>query len=163
MTTSTIHCGYVPGCIGRIAELHAQYYHQLVGFGLTFEAKVTRELTQFCENYDKERDGLWLLINSGRVEGSIAIDGHGADGDGAHLRWFITSDNARGNGNGASLLMRAIEFCQHKNYRQIHLSTFEGLNAARHLYEKFGFVLVDQKRGVQWGTEVNEQRFLRRA
>jgi hypothetical protein len=38
--------------------------------------------------------------------------------------------------------------------------SFEGLGAARHLYEKRGFRLVEQRRGKQWGTEVNEQRFL---
>jgi hypothetical protein len=31
--------------------------------------------------------------------------------------------------------------------------------AARHLYEKTGFRLVEQRRGSQWGVEVNEQRF----
>jgi len=40
------------------------------------------------------------------------------------------------------------------------LWTFEGLHAARHLYEKSGFQLVEQYRGTQWGTEVNEQQFL---
>jgi hypothetical protein len=34
-----------------------------------------------------------------------------------------------------------------------------GLNAARHLYEKAGFSLVEQQAGTQWGTQVNEQRF----
>jgi hypothetical protein len=38
--------------------------------------------------------------------------------------------------------------------------TFEGLDAARHLYEKNGFRLAEQQRGIQWGREVNEQRFV---
>ena len=33
------------------------------------------------------------------------------------------------------------------------------LDAARHLYGKFGFVLAEQFQGMQWGKEVNEQRF----
>jgi hypothetical protein len=41
----------------------------------------------------------------------------------------------------------------------VYLWTFEGLDAARHLYEKSGFRLALQKRGAQWGAEVNEQRF----
>jgi hypothetical protein len=40
--TIDISTGYRPGAIGRIAELHARYYHPLVGFGLAFESKVAR-------------------------------------------------------------------------------------------------------------------------
>ncbi len=158
-----IHTGYVPGCIGRIAELHAACYHALAGFGVAFEARVARELAQFCERYDATRDALWLLRADGRIEGAIAIDGHGvARGEGAHLRWFILSDGLRGQGQGKALLGRAMAFCDSRGYDQVHLATFEGLDAARHLYESFGFTLASQQRGSQWGTEVNEQVFVRR-
>lgn len=155
----TIHQGYLPGSIGRIAELHARYYHQLVGFGLPFESKVARELSGFCERYVTGSDSLWLALDNGMVEGSIAIDGAKAGNDGAHLRWFITSNKARGTGIGNALLTAAMEFCQSQGYERVHLWTFEGLGAARHLYEKFGFQLVQQQPGMQWGAEVNEQRF----
>jgi hypothetical protein len=39
--------GYVPGSIGRVAELHGTYYHDHWGFGLFFEAKVASELSAF--------------------------------------------------------------------------------------------------------------------
>ena len=154
-----IHEGYLPGCIGRVAELHARYYHQLVGFGVAFEAKVARELAQFCEQYDSHRDGLWLALGNDVVEGCIAIDGSHADQDGAHLRWFITSNGVRGTGVGTTLLSAAMQFCQSQRYQRVYLWTFDGLGAARHLYEKFGFRLVHQQRGRQWGREVDEQRF----
>jgi RimJ/RimL family protein N-acetyltransferase len=154
-----IHKGYLPGCIGRVAELHARYYHQLVGFGVAFEAKVARELAQFCEQYDGYRDGLWLALGNDVVEGSIAIDGSHADQDGAHLRWFITSNGVRGTGVGTTLLSAAMQFCQSQRYERVYLWTFEGLAAARHLYEKVGFRFVHQQRGRQWGREVDEQRF----
>lgn len=67
--TLTIHKGYMPGSIGRIAELQARYYHQLVGCGLPFENKVARELSEFCERYVDERDGLWLALQDGNIEG----------------------------------------------------------------------------------------------
>jgi GNAT superfamily N-acetyltransferase len=157
--TPIICKNYQPGSIGRIAELHALYYSKLVGFGLPFESKVARELAEFCERYDDERDGLWLVLQDGRIEGSIAIDGSHAEQDGAHLRWFITSDKLRGTGMGAALLAAAMGFCQSRQYHRTYLWTFEGLGAARHLYEKFGFRQVFQQRGTQWGAEVNEQRF----
>lgn len=161
--TLTIHRNYTPGTIGRIVELHARYYRELVGFGLPFEIKVARDLSGFCERYDSERDGLWLAVQDGIMEGSIAVDGSHAGEEGAHLRWFITSDKIRGTGVGTALLTSAMEFCQSRHYEQVYLWTFEGLGAARHLYEKFGFRLALQQRGTQWGTEVNEQRFELRA
>jgi GNAT superfamily N-acetyltransferase len=159
--TLTIQKDYLPGAIGRIVELHACYYSKLVGFGLPFEAKVAREISEFCERYDSERDGLWLVLQDGHIEGAIAIDGSHAEQDGALLRWFIASDKMRGTGVGSALLTSAMAFCQSQKYQQVYLWTFEGLGAARHLYEKFGFRLALQQRGTQWGAEVNEQRFER--
>ena len=77
-----------------------------------FESKVARELSEFCERYVDSRDGLWLALNEGVIEGSIAIDGIRAGQDGAHLRWFIASDRARGTGVGTALLTSAMAFCR---------------------------------------------------
>jgi GNAT superfamily N-acetyltransferase len=126
-----------------------------------FESRVARELAAFCERYDEARDGLWLALVDGRIEGAIAIDGQHADTEGAHLRWFITSDRLRGSGAGSRLLDRALTFCDERRYPKTTLWTFEGLQAARHLYEKHGFRLVHQQPGRQWGAEVLEQRFER--
>jgi GNAT superfamily N-acetyltransferase len=161
--SAVLHQGYLPGCIGRVTELHADYYARQSGFGVHFESLVARDMAAFCERYDPTRDGLWLLLLDGRVEGSIAIDGLHADSDGAHLRWFITSDRLRGSGAGTRLLTRALAFCDAHPYRQTYLWTFDGLQAARHLYEKHGFRLVRQQAGRQWGAEVLEQRFERLA
>lgn len=158
MATNLIK-GYVPGSIGRIVELHASYYDQHAGFGLFFEGKVARELSEFLFRYDENRDGLWLAIADGQVEGSIVIDGLHAEEEGAHLRWFIVSGHRRGNGLGNLLLATALDFCRSRRYKRVYLWTFEGLHTARHLYEKYGFQLTEQKWGAQWGTEVNEQRF----
>ena len=157
--TFQLHQGYLPTAIGRMVELHARYYSALVGFGLPFEAKVAQELAEFCQRYDAGRDGLWLLLQDGRVEGSIAIDGSKAAGQGAHLRWFMTSDTVRGTGVGNQLLKQALSFCLSRAYPKVYLSTFEGLHAARHLYEKSGFELTYQAPGQQWGAKVNEQIF----
>lgn len=152
----------MPGSIGRIAELHAKYYSDNWGFGLFFEAKVAGELSEFLCRYDEGRDRFMTVWTDGRLEGSIAIDGIHAETEGAHLRWFIVSERLRGTGAGGLLMNNAIHFCRKRGYKRIFLWTFEGLDAARHLYEKEGFRLVDQKKGTQWGTEVKEQCFLLR-
>jgi GNAT superfamily N-acetyltransferase len=150
--------GYIPGSLGRVAELHGVYYHENLGFGLFFEAKVSTELSAFLKRYDESHDGFWTALVDGRIEGSITIDGIRAESEGAHLWWFIMSDVLRGKGLGSQLIDTAINFCRSEGYKTIYLWTFEGLNAARHLYEKSGFTLVKEHRGKQWGTEVNEQR-----
>lgn len=160
--TMDLHRGYLPGCIGRVAELHATYYARTSGFGRPFEVKVASELAAFCERFDAHRDGLWLVVQNDRIEASIAIDGRLADTDGAHLRWFIASDAVRGTGVGHSLLSAALAFCDDRRYERCFLWTFDALHAARHLYEKHGFGLDRTLRGGQWGTVVNEQRFVRR-
>ena len=151
--------GYVPGAIGRVAELHGTYYHAQWGFGLFFEAKVAAELVEFLGRYDDTSDGFWIASLVMRVEGSVTIDGLHAEDEGAHLRWFIMSDALRGRGVGNRLLTTAIDFCRSRGYLRVYLWTFEGLSAARHLYEKIGFKLVEQRRGTQWGATDNEQRF----
>lgn len=159
----SIETGYIPGSIGRISELHGIYYHKHWGFGLYFEAKVATELSEFFRRYDKKSDGIWMASVDGRIEGSVAIDGVGAEKEGAHLRWFIVSDVLRGKGVGRKLIHRAVDFCRARGYKRVYLWTFEGLNAARHLYEDVGFQLIKQQQGVQWGTTVNEQYFALRS
>jgi len=155
----TIFTGYLPGAIGRIVELHASYYHLDWGFGVFFEARVAKEMSEFLSRFDETRDGLWIVSLNDRIEGGIAIDSIKARTDGAHLRWFILSPEVRGRGFGHRLMEEAISFCKKKDYRKIYLETFEGLCAARHLYEKFGFRLMQEAEGGQWGKKVTEQKF----
>jgi len=151
--------GYIPGSIGRVAELHGTYYHDRWDFGLFFEAMVATDLSGFLSRYDETRDGFWTASMDGRVEGHITIDGIHAEKKGAHLRYFIVSDALRGKGIGSRLINTALAFCKQAGHKRIYLWTFEGLHPARHLYEKAGFSLVEQRTGSQWGTLVNEQRF----
>ncbi len=160
MTNNELITGYVPGALGRVAELHGKYYNEHWGFGFQFESGIARGFAEFLERYDETRDGIWLAISKGTVEGAIVIDGLHAETAGAHLRWFIVSDALRGTGMGNKLLETAIKYCRQQGYPSVYLHTFEGLDAAKHLYEKSGFQLVEQHLGRQWGTEVNEQKFV---
>ena len=151
--------GYVPGSIGRVAELHGTYYHDAWDFGLFFEAMVATDLSGFLSRYDETRDGFWTASMNGRVEGHITIDGIHAEENGAHLRYFIVSDALRGKGIGSRLINTALAFCRQAGHKKVYLWTFEGLDPARHLYEKAGFRIVEQRTGSRWGTLVNEQLF----
>jgi len=153
--------GYLPGCIGDIASLHARFYAANWGFGAFFEKKVATELAQFAGALPAEGKALWLSVERGRVLASLAIDGHADQVCGAaHLRWFIVDDSLRGTGIGRQLMTNAMRFVDAR-YGETYLWTFKGLDAARHLYESFGFHLDEESEGHQWGTKVTEQRFVR--
>lgn len=150
--------GFVPGALGRVVELHGTYYSRHWGFGVFFEAKMAADMAELANRYDEGRDGLWTVSVAGRVEGSIAIDGRDTPAA-AVLRWYIVSDALRGTGVGRRLLATAVDFCRDRRYTRLSLWTFAGLDAARHLYEEYGFRLAEEQRGARWGTEVTEQRF----
>ena len=155
-----IAAGYLPGLIGRVVELHALYYARNWHFTAFFEARVATEMRQFITRYDPSRDATWSALVDRTIDASITIDGIDAAGQGAHLRWFIASERVRGQGLGRRLLERAMEFCRERDYRRIYLETFDGLEPARHLYQAFGFELIESRLGEQWGSRIEEQRYL---
>ncbi|MFP4905131.1 GNAT family N-acetyltransferase, partial [Paraburkholderia sp. BR14261] len=154
--------GYRPGCIGDIASLHARFYAANWGFGSYFEKKVATELADFTGALPAVGKALWLAVERDRVLASLAIDGNESGKAGvAHLRWFIVDDSLRGTGIGRQLMTNAMQFVD-AHYAETYLWTFKGLDAARHLYQSFGFHLAQASEGDQWGTKVTEQRFVRR-
>ena len=137
--------GYVPGALGRIVELHGAYYHTNWGLNLYFEAKVATELAAFLNRFNPERDGAWFAKDGDKIVGGIFIDG--GDADGPRLRWFIIDPKYQGRGLGNRLMEAAMTFCDEQKFPRVYLTTFAGLDAARHLYEKFGFKLCREKDG----------------
>ncbi|MFH1065997.1 MAG: GNAT family N-acetyltransferase, partial [Nanoarchaeota archaeon] len=127
-------CGYEPGAIGRIVELHANYYSKHSNFGLFFEAKVATDVSEFLSRFDKTRDGFWIAKDRENIIGAVAINGVKADKEGAHLRWFIVDPKYHGKGIGDTLLRNAVDFCKKAKFKKVYLWTFSGLDAARHLY-----------------------------
>ena len=154
--------GYLPGMIGRIAEMHGSYYAREHNFGRFFEAKVASGLAEFSGRLDKPCNQIWLAVLNDRIVGSVAIDGEDLEQGEAHLRWFIIDDGCRGHGAGKKLLNEAILFCDSVGFSAVHLWTFNKLTTARHLYESFGFTLVKEWEGDQWGSLITEQQFTRR-
>lgn len=158
---SEILTGYRPGAIGAIARLHAEFYAREWGFGVYFEAKVATEAGEYFCRYDETSDRAWLVEIDGAIEGSLVIDGGeaGAAQQGAHLRWFMMSDKCRGRGLGERLMAVAVQFCRDAGFPRIYLTSFAGLDAARHLYERHGFALISETPDTTWGVEVREQLF----
>lgn len=156
-----VTAGYRPGLIGRIAEMHAAFYSQHYGFGQFFESKVAAGVAEFAGRLQEPCNQVWTAMLNGQIVGSLAIDGQDLGENKAHLRWFILDDGCRGSGVGRLLMAQAMAFSDQRGFAQTHLWTFKGLEAARKLYESFGFELAHEEEGAQWGRTVTEQEFTR--
>jgi GNAT superfamily N-acetyltransferase len=160
---AVIETGYQPGVLARCVEMQALYYARTAGFALAFETKVAAGMADFCARLERPDNQLWRATREGRVVGAVAIDGEDLGPGRAHLRWFIVDEGARGGGIGRRLLSEAVAFCDRSGFAETHLWTLRGLEVARRLYEAEGFELTEEWLGRQWGAEVVEQRFLRKA
>jgi len=67
--------GYYPGVVGKIIQLHAEYYFEKWGFDVSFETQEGKELSEFIRDFKEGRDGFWVAQINGVFAGSIAIDG----------------------------------------------------------------------------------------
>ena len=158
-----IQRGYSPGLLGRIVQLHASYYSKKVSFGLEFETLVACDMAAFLARINRSMNATWFVENNGEIAGGISIDGEDLGADIGHIRWFIIDDTIRGAGFGNGLMEAAMDFVREQGFKEVHLWTFDGLNAARALYEKHGFALVEENLGQKWGKEVFEQKFVFKA
>jgi len=152
--------GYRPGALAGVVALNARYYASHWGFGIAFETKVAGELAQFLP---RMREGEDLFLNAYEGEdlvGSITLDASGGGPDGAHLRWFIVAEAARGSGLGSRLMREAMRRVDAQGL-PAWLTTFAGLDPARRLYERHGFALAGESESDQWQGGVREQRFQR--
>lgn len=156
--------GYRPGALGDVIALHGRYYAEQWGLDAGFEAEVAQELADFLGRLDPARDGFWVARSAGRTVGSISLDASGADssrGDaeaGARLRWFIVADGLAGKGVGGRLMQACMAQARASAVGRVYLWTFEGLDAARRLYDRFGFELTETHLDEDWGTPVVHQK-----
>jgi len=156
-----VRTGYEPMLLARIVELHAGYYARRHGFGQAFECQVASGLAEFLGRINRPQNLILHAHLGGAIAGAAAIDGEILGSGVAQLRWFVVDQRVQGRGIGTALLDAALAQVDHLGIAETRLWTFKGLDAARRLYEKAGFVLSEERAGRQWGPEVLEQQFVR--
>ncbi len=130
--------------MGRIIELHGRYYGENWGLDLYFEVDVARGLCTLMHDLDAARDGAWFAQVDDRTVGAIFINGPRAVTEAARLRFFIVDPAYQGVGIGKKLMQAAMNFCREKGFARVRLTTFAGLDAAIHLYERHGFEMIEE-------------------
>ncbi|NQV99105.1 MAG: GNAT family N-acetyltransferase [Rhodospirillales bacterium] len=151
------YVGYQPGGLATLCALQSAYYAQAWGFGPVYESKVAGSIAEFLQRFTPEQDFVQLIRHQSAIKGGIVIDSR--DGRRAQLHWFIVAEDLQGSGAGRKLIANAMAFVRKKGYPQVYLTTFQGLDAARYLYEDAGFQLTKSEKASTWGREVVEQQF----
>jgi len=157
-----VSAGFQPGAVGRIVEMHGQYYAREWNFPPVFETKIAAGLADFVPRLGRPDNEIWLATQGGQIKGSIAVDGEDLGDGKAHIRWVILEPELHGTGTGRKLVTEAVKFCDEHGFAETNLWTFKGLDAARRLYESVGFELAEEWNGTQWGFDLPEQRFVRK-
>ena len=144
-----------PGDIGWIIHRHGVLYAEEYGFDETFEALVADILARFIQHHDPKRERLWIAEQDGERIGSIMIVDAGEET--AQLRILLVEPKTRGSGIGKRLIDECLDFSQRAGYKKIKLWTQSNLDAARRLYEKAGFQLVEEKPHKSFGHDLVAQ------
>ncbi|TGL54665.1 GNAT family N-acetyltransferase [Leptospira wolffii] len=144
-----------PGDLGFIVYRHAVLYAREYGFNSSFEEYVILGMADYLKS-DSGHGKVWVAESEGKIIGAVAIVDSGDRN--SQLRWFYTEPSHRNLGIGRKLLDKAIEYGR-KRFSKISLWTLSNLPAARNLYKRSGFVLVESKPNRQWKAGLTEERW----
>jgi DNA-binding MarR family transcriptional regulator/GNAT superfamily N-acetyltransferase len=143
------------GDYGWVVERHGALYRAEFGWDETFEGLVATIVGAFAQAHDPDRERAWIAELAGVRVGCVFCVRKSDDV--AQLRILLVEPGARGHGVGTRLVDACIEFARDAGYRELVLWTNDVLHAARRIYERAGFRLVEEGRHHSFGHDLVEQ------
>jgi DNA-binding MarR family transcriptional regulator/N-acetylglutamate synthase-like GNAT family acetyltransferase len=140
------------GDMGWIVSRHGALYAQEYGWDERLEALCADIVAAFLRNFDSDRERCWIAERDGEALGTVMLVKETAQV--ARLRLLLVEPKARGLGLGLQLVEECIRFAREAGYRKITLWTHSVLTAARHVYRKTRFKLVDKKAHDEFGKRL---------
>ena len=144
-----------PGDMGWVVHRHGVLYAQEYGYDETFEALVADIVAKFIQHYDAKRERCWVAEREGEIAGSVFLVAESKTV--AKLRLLLVEPSARGLGIGARLVAECVQFARRAGYKKIVLWTQSELDAARHLYKKAGFHVIEKKHHHSFGKDLTAE------
>lgn len=135
--------GLRPGDLGLVTARQAILYAREYGWSRDYEALVAQILADFHQAFDPLKDDAWVADIGGGMAGSIFLV-HGDEPGVARLRLLYVEPDARGMGVGKRLVATCIARARALGYERLDLWTNTVLVAARGIYQRAGFTLIDE-------------------
>jgi GNAT superfamily N-acetyltransferase len=141
-----------PGDLGWVVQAHGEIYAAEFGWDGQFEALVARIVADYAAAHDPLREAAWIAERNGRRVGCVFCVA--ADPDTAQLRILLVDPAARGQRLGDRLTRACIDFARAAGYRRMRLWTNHPLAAAREVYLRAGFTLVESNEHHSFGVDL---------